>query len=664
MSFARGTRVIACLVAFGAVAAAGGAAIPASADPRQSAHCTDSRAAGAPSNRMGTPGIQILTAGETGPWGVRRVANTNGLSLEQASRVLADPSTRVDDCAVIFFADPQYHAADSVSSRKPRSLDSSGDPFALNSRPGSARTIYLDFDGYVLTGTGWNSYLGYPNGSALVGYDLDSDPKTFADTEEAAIAEIWLRVAEDYAPFNVNVTTQYPGEAALERTDDDDTSYGITVVITNDSRLPATCGCGGVAYLRAIEASGLYYYYYQPALVSVLGVSKDTRAIAESASHEAGHNFGLSHDGSTDGAAYYAGQGAWAPIMGVSYNLPLSQWSNGDYAGANNAESDLGIIALNAPLMADDHSGEPAGATRISPNVSAHGLIATSNDADYFTFTLAGTSTQSALRVIPQGTGGNLDAQLDILASDGSLVASANPAVPVPAPNRNSITGLGARIDLDSLPPGTYYARVKGTGQGDPKSTGYSAYASLGRYRVVWDETPTPALVIPAQTLPKGTTGAQYSGSLKASGGTPGYSWELTSGGALPPGVALSPLGVLSGTPTQAGTYPLAVTVTDTDGATARATLTMMVRSSLAIATRSLPAGRRGDRYAVRLTATGADGAAAWSVSSGSLPRGLSLSLSGQISGVPRSRTIRQFTVKVKDAGGRTATRVFSLRVR
>ena len=72
--------------------------------------------------------------------------------------------------------------------------------------------------------------------------------------------------------------------------------------------------------------------------VDALGAGNE-KYVAEAASHEAGHNMGLSHDG-TSTAAYYGGQGSgatgWAPIMGVGYYKNLSQWSKGEYALANN----------------------------------------------------------------------------------------------------------------------------------------------------------------------------------------------------------------------------------------------------------------------------------------------------------------------------------------
>ena len=81
--------------------------------------------------------------------------------------------------------------------------------FNLHSRPGAPNVVYLDFTGHTVTGTAWNGLAGT---DPLVArpFDLDGSPTTFGATELAAIAEIWARVAEDYAPFNIDVTTEEP----------------------------------------------------------------------------------------------------------------------------------------------------------------------------------------------------------------------------------------------------------------------------------------------------------------------------------------------------------------------------------------------------------------------------------------------------------------------
>jgi hypothetical protein len=98
-------------------------------------------------------------------------------------------------------------------------------------------------------------------------------------------------------------------------------------------------------------------------------------------------------------------------------------------------------------------------------------------------------------------------------------------------------------------------------------------------------------LAVTTSALPGGTVGTAYSFSLAASGGSLPYTWSETSGGSLPPGLALSNAGVISGTPTTAGTYgPYVFTVTDANSKTAASTgLSITITTTLASA--CVPAG-------------------------------------------------------------------------
>ncbi|MEQ1530778.1 MAG: zinc-dependent metalloprotease family protein, partial [Methylococcales bacterium] len=218
---------------------------------------------------------------------------------------------------------------------------SSADPFTLHSKSGSNRIIYLDFNGHVAVNTAW--YSGTLTAQA---YDTDGNPGAFSDAELNNIREIWQRVAEDYAPFDVDVTTQEPTPEAIQRTSSTDTQYGTRAVITRS--MPELCSqsCGGVAYVN------VFSYYssstpdrYQPAwaFFDKLG-NGYPKYVAEAVTHEVGHNLNLNHDG-TSTVGYYAGQGSaatgWAPIMGIGYYKPVTQWSKGEYPGANNLQDDV-----------------------------------------------------------------------------------------------------------------------------------------------------------------------------------------------------------------------------------------------------------------------------------------------------------------------------------
>lgn len=218
-----------------------------------------------------------------------------------------------------------------------------GQTFQLHSKPDANRVIYLNFKGYDMTGTQWAKES--PGSSGVKkGFSKDADFETFSDEELAAVQTAWQHVREDYAPFDVDVTTQDPGAAALQRTSASDLNFGTTAFITSDQSLidAQNCGCGGRAYINVFDLAGSAHEVYQPALVFGPGVSHNGKWVGEAISHEVGHNLGLNHDG-TSVKGYYGGvdNGRWAPIMGAAYGNPISQWSKGEYPDANNKEDDL-----------------------------------------------------------------------------------------------------------------------------------------------------------------------------------------------------------------------------------------------------------------------------------------------------------------------------------
>jgi len=164
-------------------------------------------------------------------------------------------------------------------------------------------------------------------------------------------------------------------------------------------------------------------------------------------------------------------------------------------------------------------------------------------------------------------------------------------------------------------------------------------------------------LTITTPALPGGIVGAAYNQTLAAAGGVSGYVWSLNTGSnPLPAGISLNPSGVISGTPTAAGTTTIIVKVTDSAGGTATKEFALTITTPgvqpLVITTAALPVGTVGTAYSATLAATGGTGAKTWSVSSGTLPAGLSLDAStGVISGTPTAPGASTFTIQVLDSG-------------
>ena len=358
--------------------------------------------------------------------------------------------------------------------------------FTLHSKPGASRVVHLDFDGHEITGTIWNNSAGRTTLYALP-YNTDGNAGSFSTSEVNAMAAMWHRVAEDFAPFDIDVTTEPPSGG-----------YGpnvghILVTHRTDSQgynLYAN-SAGGVAYVNVWGASN--FPYYQPALVfyNHLG-NGNIHYTAEAASHELGHNLGLSHDG-TSTESYYGGHGTgnigWAPIMGVGYYQEVTQWSNGNYADANNLQDDLSIISNKLSYRIDDHGNTINNATELiveldgsvnvsnpendpeNTNPSNKGIIETSNDVDVFSFVTNGG--QVSLNIIPSWEaynvglhrGSNLDIRAILYNNLGNSLGTYSLS-----------TDTFVSIS-ENLTAGTYFISVEGEG-----SSNYNDYASIGQY--------------------------------------------------------------------------------------------------------------------------------------------------------------------------------------
>ena len=319
----------------------------------------------------------------------------------------------------------------------------------LNSRPGAAGTIFLDFDGETVTTVAWNS------GNTIVA------PPARMNTSQ--IEETWRRVVRDFETFDVTVTTLrsvYDNAPQNRRTH--------CVITQNDAAAP---GAGGVAYTYSFKNDEAYKICW-------VFIDDHAKYCAEAASHEVGHTFGLVHDGrvatATEGREeYYGGHGSgptgWAPIMGVGYYQQLSQWSKGEYARANNPEDDLAMISLYAPYIPDDHGNSIAVASTGTGD-RIDGVIEDNGDMDFFRVTL-NPGTYSI--TVQPAEFSNLDTYLDVQRANGSSLGAAFP------------TGTpSATVSFTLQSSETVYLRVDGAGEGSSTETGYPKYSALGAYSI------------------------------------------------------------------------------------------------------------------------------------------------------------------------------------
>ena len=216
--------------------------------------------------RLALPGISrgeaaIRNLGQHLP----AVAQSYGQAPDELrGRLLADRTLHVDETGRLLYLEPAFgedgmEATEAETAGALAATEPLANTFLLHSRPGAKRVIYLDFDGHVLTGTAWNSGVSTINCPA---WNIDGDPSSFGDNERTVIQGIWRRVAEDYLPFDVDVTTEYPGEAAITRSASNDELFGMRVLISPISGYFGNYG--GIAYVGAFDYIG---DYYKPALV-------------------------------------------------------------------------------------------------------------------------------------------------------------------------------------------------------------------------------------------------------------------------------------------------------------------------------------------------------------------------------------------------------------
>ena len=167
----------------------------------------------------------------------------------------------------------------------------------------------------------------------------------------------------------------------------------------------------------------------------------------------------------------------------------------------------------------------------------------------------------------------------------------------------------------------------------------------------------TPLSITTASPLPQGMTGTGYSATLAATGGKTPYTWSVTTGN-LPAGLTLSAAGVISGTPSAAGTSNFTVQLADSESMPQMTTqpLTLAISGGQLKITSTLPSGQVGVPYSFQTTASGGIPPYSWSVVSGALPGGLTLSASGVLSGTPAAAGNFNPVIQVADS---TTTNTF-----
>lgn len=167
--------------------------------------------------------------------------------------------------------------------------------------------------------------------------------------------------------------------------------------------------------------------------------------------------------------------------------------------------------------------------------------------------------------------------------------------------------------------------------------------------------TACPTITVTNPGTATGTVGTAFSQTFTATGGAPAYTYTTAS--TLPTGITLSAGGVLSGTPTQSGTFPIVVTATDVNGCSGDgASYSLVISCQTITVTNPVNAtGTSGTPFSETFTETGSLGGASFTTAS-TLPNGITLSTAGVLSGTPTQNGTFPIVVTVTDGNGCTGT--------
>ncbi len=361
---------------------------------------------------------------------------------------------------------------------------------AFHSHPSATAKLFLDFDGNPAFT--WNGSAVHGAGSdstPIPAFTMDGDANNFTQTEIDAITAIWTIVAEKFSPFNLDVTTQDPGNR----------THGVTLTdiiggSQNDWYNPTT-PAGGVSKVGSFADTSLNNFVFD--WTGDLNWTANTDPLTSGSTnsidfaggntipHEAGHAFGLVHERTPTGPflplnEYYDGDATRSPIMGRSANgNNLSKrgiWWQTNMEGGQQSpdpiQDELSIISNSTNgfgYRADDWSYGNYFTMPVAADGSlgpVNGNIENTADVDPFRFTAIGSTGTFKITSILTAAGGGM------LEPSGRIVDGITHQ-----PISYSIVASGTTATLSSsaLVPGhDYFIEARSFGN----------YGDLGQYFV------------------------------------------------------------------------------------------------------------------------------------------------------------------------------------
>ncbi|MBX7223927.1 MAG: Ig domain-containing protein [Blastocatellia bacterium] len=341
-------------------------------------------------------------------------------------------------------------------------------------------------------------------------------------------------------------------------------------------------------------------------------------------------------------------------MVGTAYNQTIT--ASGGNGGPFTFAVTSGALPGGLTLAANGGlSGTPTASGGFNFTVTATGAGGCTGNQNY-NVTISGSGCPAVTvnpATLPGGTVGTAYNQtLSATGGNGGPFSFAVTSGTLPAGLSLPTTG-----NLSGTPTST------GTSNFTVTATGANGCTGTRSYSLTITAGNCPVITVSPATLPNGSSGTSYTQTITASGGTAPYTFTVSSG-SLPSGLTLSTSGVLAGTPTSGGAFNFTIQATDANNCTGSNSYTITIAggcNQLTISPAALPSATLGTSYSQTLTATGAVGAVSFSLASGALPQGLSLSVSGVLSGVPTVAGTANFSINVTDSRGCAGTQSFTL---
>lgn len=434
---------------------------------------------------------------------------------------------------------------------------------ALSSKPDAPYTIYLDFDGAYAEEWGpWNNT--YSPGE-IPPFSIDADQANTSSEEWLAMGRVWHYVAEDYSPFNVNVTTVNfaSGGSSVE-----DQSVRIIIGGSADDWLDEEAF--GVAFIDDFfeDTHPKAFVFSEDIVTSIGNNSWLPKVIGDAASHEAGHTLGLEHQSQYQSissslhgqmneyrpSAVNASTGEYRGVlMGNSYDA-RSTWSNGAYSqgslviGNLQTQDDMAILGSALGWRADEATRNLGLVAPGAPNRWAEGIIGKTGDSDAFQFVHHGGPLSLTVTTLFETTpavlhAGNLDSRVTVtaLGTAGAMsLGTFNPTSTLGVSTLVNVPATGSLHPSVGQFTGNYLLTVTSAGQ----------YGDVGQYKVNLAYGPATT------KLPSVQTSTAWV-STTSSGSSGGASGAITVKAAVQPKPSIAP--PLSGGTNRAAITPVPI---------------------------------------------------------------------------------------------------------